>query len=382
MMPHLVHIATVAESLGFVAGQVDYLLERGWRVSVVTTGSRHLDDFARKHRVDAHSVEMARAITPRADLGSVARLTDLLLDLGPDVVHAHTPKGGLLGMLAARAALVPARVYHMRGLLTLTATGTRRQLFKSVERTSCGIAHHVICQSESLREAALSQRLVRADKISVLGRGGNGVDATGRFNPEHVSGLDVRRELRIEDDEVVIGFVGRIVRDKGIIELLDAWRGVKARHPRTRLLIVGPFEVRDAVPPDVQRALRDDPRVHLVGFVRDTPRYYEAMDFLVLPSHREGFPNAPLEAAAMGVPCVTTDAVGCVDAVSPEVTGLIVPVGDAAALTHAMERYLADPELRALHGASARVRALVEFRPEDRHVASLHLYERLIEGRR
>lgn len=381
-MPHLVHIATVPESLGFVAGQVDYLVDRGWSVSVATAPGRHLDDFARRHDVNAYAVEMARAITPAADLDSVARLTDLLLDLDPDVVHGHTPKGGLLAMLAARAARVPARVYHMRGLLTLTASGRRRQLFKSVERTSCSLAHHVICQSESLRSVAVAQRLVRPDKVSVLGRGGNGVDALGRFDPENVSGLDVRKELRIADDDVVVGFVGRIVRDKGIVELLDAWRVVKARHPTARLLVVGPFEVRDAVPLDVERALRDDPRVHLVGFVRDTPRYYEAMDFLVLPSHREGFPNAPLEAAAMGLPCITTDAVGCVDAVADNITGLIVPVGDSAALAVAIETYVADQTLRALHGASARARVLSDFRPEDRHVATLRLYERLLEGGR
>lgn len=377
-MRHLVHIATVPESLTFVGGQVDFMVAHGWRVSVVTAPGRHLDAFARAHAVDAHAVEMARAITPRDDVGALSRLTDLLLDLSPDVVHGHTPKGGLLAMLAARAALVPALVYHMRGLLTLTARGARRQLYKTAERTSCTLAHHVVCQSNSLRSAAIAQRLVPAEKISVLGRGGNGVDALGRFDPRHVTGLDVRRELRIEHDDMVIGFVGRIVYDKGIVELLDAWRGVKARHPRARLLVVGPFEARDAVPAEVERALRDDPRVHLVGFVRDTPRYYEAMDLLVLPSHREGLPNAPLEAAAMGVPCVTTDAVGCVDAVADDLTGLIVPVGDATALAGAIDRYLSDPELRALHGAAARARVLRDFRPEDRHVATLRLYERLL----
>ena len=380
-MRHLVHIATVGQSLGFVAGQVDFLVEQGWRVSVVTSGGRHLDAFARAHDVEAYAVEMPRAITPSSDLGALSRLTDLLLELNPDVVHGHTPKGGLLGMMAAKSALVPIRIYQMRGLLTLTATGTRRQLYKWVERTSCRLAHHVICQSDSLRATAIAQRLVEPHRAVVLGRGGNGIDALGRFDPANVTGLDVRQQLGIAADDVVIGFVGRIVRDKGIIELLDAWRAIKARHSNVRLLVVGPFEVRDGVPPDVERALRDDPRVHLAGFVTDTPRYYEAMDLLVLPSHREGLPNAPLEAAAMGVPCVTTDAVGCVDAVVDDLTGLIVPVGDATELAGALDRYVSAPELRAVHGAAARARVLADFRPADRHIASLELYERLLEER-
>lgn len=380
-MRHLVHIATVGESLGFVAGQVDFLVERDWKVSVVTSGGRHLDAFARAHDVQAHAVEMPRAITPTSDLGALSRLTDLLLQLDPDVVHGHTPKGGLLGMMAAKSALVPVRIYQMRGLLTLTASGTRRQLYKWAERTSCRLAHHVICQSDSLRATAIAQRLVEPQRAIVLGRGGNGIDAFGRFNPANVTGLDVREQLRIAGDDVVIGFVGRIVRDKGIVELLDAWRAIKARHRHVRLLVVGPFETRDGVPADVERALREDPRVHLVGFVPDTPSYYEAMDLLVLPSHREGLPNAPLEAAAMGIPCVTTDAIGCIDAVVHDLTGLIVPVGDATMLAGAIEQYVSDAQLRAVHGAAARARVVADFRPADRHQASLALYERLLEER-
>lgn len=380
-MTHVVHITTVPESLGFVAGQVDYLVERGWRVSVVSSPGLALDQFARQHGVDAHAVSISRAITPRADLKSLASLTDLLLDLSPDIVHAHTPKGGLLGMLAARAALVPVRIYHMRGLLTLTARGTRRLLFARAERTSCDLAHWVVCQSDSLRRVAIDQKLVKPRKAGLLARGGNGVDAGGRFDPQNVTGLDVRRELRIDDDARVIGFVGRIVKDKGIVELVDAWRAIKSQYANAHLLVVGPFEQRDAVPDWVERSLRDDDRVHLVGFVRDTPRYYEAMDFMVLPSHREGFPNAPMEGAAMGIPCIATDAVGCVDAVVDAVTGLIVPVGDAAALASAMRTYLDQPELCVEHGAAARARTLADFRPDEVNRAVESLYQRLLSER-
>ena len=381
-MPHLVHVATVPESLMFVGGQVDHATRHGWRVSVVTSGGRLLDAFAREHEVTTYAVEMSRAITPRADAACVATVTDLLLDLSPDVVHGHTPKGGLVAMTAASAAAVPARVYHMRGLLTLTARGARRLLLQSAERTSCALAHRVICQSPSLRRAALDQRLVSASKSLVLGAGGNGVDADGRFNPSNVEGLDVRAQLGIPPDAPVIGFVGRLVRDKGIVELVNTWQRIRSRHPALHFVVVGPFEERDAVPAQTARALADDDRIHLVGFARDTPRYYEAMDFLVLPSHREGFPNVPLEAAAMGIPTITTDAVGCVDAVEDEVTGLLVPVGDEPRLERAIERYLREPALRRTHGAAARTRVLRDFRPADRHEATLALYRELLHGAR
>lgn len=380
-MSRLVHITTVPQSLGFVAGQVEFLADQGWDVHVVSSPGLMLDDFARRHPVSAHAVAMSRAITPTEDLGAVARTTQLLLDLDPDVVHAHTPKGGLVGMMAARAALVGVRIYQMRGLLTATATGPRRLLYAAAERTSCALAHHVVCQSPSLREYAIDHHLVSARKSSVLANGSNGVDAEGRFDPDHVTGLDVRAQLGIDAEAPVIGFVGRIVGDKGIAELVDAWRVAKGAAPDAHLLLVGPFEARDAVGGGIERTLRDDPRVHLVGFVRDTPRYYEAMDFLVLPSHREGFPNVPLEASAMGIPTVTTHAIGCVDAVIDEVTGLRVDVGDAVALSRAILRYLEDPQLRAEHGAAARARVLMDFRPETIHRASLALYRRLLGSR-
>ncbi len=381
-MPKLVHITTVPESLGFVAGQVDYLVDQGWEVAVASSPGPMLNEFGAKHGVHVEPVKMNRAITPVADLDSVARLTDFLLDFAPDVAHSHTPKGGMLGMMAATAALVPVRVYQMRGLLVATATGIKRTLFTNAERTSCTLAHAVVCQSPSLRAYAVEHRIVSREKAMVLGHGSNGVDAEGRFHPDNVRGLDVRAELGIEDDAPVLGYVGRIVGDKGIVELVEAWRTIRKRHPRARLLVVGPFEERDGVPAWVGETLRSDPNVHLFGFVRDLPRYYEAMDFLVLPSHREGFPNVPLEAAAMGIPTITTNAVGCVDAVVDGVTGLRVPVAHVPRLTQAIEAYIDFPTMRREHGAAARERVLRDFRPRDLHCASLELYEHLLGSER
>jgi glycosyltransferase involved in cell wall biosynthesis len=176
--------------------------------------------------------------------------------------------------------------------------------------------------------------------------------------------------------------VGRVVRDKGIHELCEAWRRVRREVPRARLLLVGKAEPQDPVSEHVLRELQNDPTVHLAGFVADVPGLYAASDVVVLPTYREGLPNVPLEAAAMGLPVVATRVVGCVDAVLHGLTGTLVPPRDAGALAEAMIGYARDPMLRARHGEAGRRRVLQEFVPERLWAELASVYERLQGDRR
>jgi glycosyltransferase involved in cell wall biosynthesis len=381
----LLHVTTVPMSLTFLKGQVGYMKERGFRVHAASSPGPDLIAFGEKEHVEVSAVDMPRRITPGRDLVALGGLLRVLRRVRPTIVHAHTPKGGLLGMLAATLGRVPIRVFHVRGMPLLCATGLRRRLLWCADWLACRLAQQVYCVSHSLREEVIREGLCPAAKIKVLGGGsGNGVDAGNRFNPDKVgSGArgNVRRQFGIPGDATVIGFVGRIVRDKGIEELTQAWRHLREEHPDLHLLLVGPFEPQDPVSPQAEATLRADPRVHLAGMDWNTPPLYAAMDVVVLPTYREGFPNVPLEAAAMGLPVVATRIPGCIDAVKDGLTGTLVPAADAGALSRAIGMYVADRALRDQHGSAGRDRVRREFR-QDVIWEALHAeYSRMLRDR-
>ena len=238
-----------------------------------------------------HAVEMPRRITPPADLVALWRLFRLLRRIRPHLVHAHTPKAGLLGTIAAWLARVPVRIYHIHGLPHMTAKGPRRWLLQWAERTSCTLSHRVLCVSHSIRAVVVAEGICPSRKIEVLLAGSiNGIDSQGRFNPaikcEQMT--EVARVLRHSAGCAVIGFIGRIVRDKGLVELVEAWKTLREEYPLLHMLVVGPFEPQDPVPSDVECILRGTEGIHLAGQIDDPSALYAMMDIVVLPSYREG----------------------------------------------------------------------------------------------
>ena len=375
---------TVPISLAFLKGQPRFMRDRGINTTVITSPGADLDAFAIDENARTVAIPMSREISLLADIVSLARLIRILIAIRPSIVQAQTPKAGLLGMIAAWITRRPVRIYGILGLRYHTTTGRHRTLLMFMERVACRLATSVICVSQSIREAAIEDRLAPAEKLVVIAGGSaNGIDAVERFNPALVPD-DARRSTRaahgIPDDAVAIGFIGRIVRDKGIAELATAWTTIRDRHADVHLVLIGPEDAGDPVDAAIMNPLRSDARVHLVGRIADPVRWYAAVNIVVLPSYREGFPSVPLEAAAMTIPVVATNIPGCVDAVRDGVTGILVPVRDAEALAVAIDRYLTDPDLRERHGAAGRQWVLDDFQQETVWNALYTEYRRLVDG--
>ncbi|MEW5956401.1 MAG: glycosyltransferase family 4 protein [Chloroflexota bacterium] len=381
----LVHITTVPLTLDFISEQIGYMQARGFEVHVLSSPGELLDKFAAANGIPAHGIEMPRRITPLCDLKAIFQIWRCLRWIRPQIVHAHTPKGGLLGLCGAWLAGVPVRIYHLHGLPFMTARRRKRILLRWSEKISCRLAHQVFCVSPSIREVVVAEELCPPAKIKVLLNGSiSGVDAVNRFNPRLIAAATrraVRARYDIPAEAQIVTFAGRIVRDKGLIELIAAWKTLHAEFPALHLLVAGCFEPQDPLPVEVEYTLRTDPRIHLTGWLDDMPAIYAATDVLVLPTYREGLGMTPLEAAAMETPVVATRIPGCIDSVQDRVTGMLVPPCDVKTLTEAIRLYLTRPDLRRKHGQAGRERVLRDFRPADIFIAQHQEYIRLLQAK-
>lgn len=357
-------------------GRLRALREAGFRVKLICSPGELLDQTAAEEGVEAVPVPMERGFALFSDLVSLARIWIVLKRLRPDVTEFSTPKAGLLGNVAALLCGVPRRVYLVRGLRLETETGWRRAILGGAERLAAACSHLVMCNSHSLGRQMVALGLAPTAKVQVLGYGSsNGVDVE-RFSP---GASDRKTACSIPADAPVIGFVGRLTRDKGVPELVAAFDEILVRMPEARLLLVGWFdESEDALSAELRERIDAHPRIVRSGFVHDTTAWYRAMDVLVLPTWREGFPNVALEAAASGIPVITTRATGACDAVLPEVTGILIQPGDPAAIAESVLKLLADPQRRWFMGVTARAWVLDCFTHDRVLGRTVNLYRAMV----
>lgn len=361
-------------------GRLRALRTAGFRVVLISSPGRLVTQIASSEGVKHCPIPMRRGISPMADLISLMRLCATLHRLRPVIAEFSTPKAGLLGNLASFLCRIRVRIYILRGLRLETASGIMRRVLQLSERITAACCHMVVCNSKSLRSRALALGVAPRRKLRIIGAGSSGGVDVRHFAPSSSSvQVRVRRNLGIPDHAPVVGFVGRLTRDKGIPELLEAFDSLLIDFPDAWLLLTGWFdESADAVSAAERIRIVNHPRIVCTGFVSDTAPYYHAMDVLVLPTRREGFPNAVLEAAASGIPAISTLATGARDAVRHERTGLLVPPGDFHALTEAIRRLLRSPEERHRMGAAARVRVVEKFGHTRVNKLTVALYRGLI----
>jgi glycosyltransferase involved in cell wall biosynthesis len=359
----IAHVTTIDMALHLLLlNQLKSLQQAGFEVvgisaagpdvaAVEAAGIRHIE------------VPMTRNFTPAADLVALKKLYDVMRREQFTIVHTHTPKPGLLGQMAARLAGVPIIVNTLHGFYFHDHMPAHwRRFYIATEKIAARCSHAILSQNSEDIRTALREKICRPEQIKFLGNGIN-VQRFDRTNLDAAVLAQMRNDLGIADDEQVVGFVGRLVREKGILDLLQAARLVLQRRPKTKFLIVGPIddEKPDALKPAIAQEYGIAANCIFTGRREDMPELYGLMDVFVLPSYREGFPRSPMEAAAMGVPCVASDIRGCREAVEQGHNGLLFPLADVEALAQSILTILDDSSLAMKMGEAGRTLACDRF---------------------
>lgn len=355
-MPKLIRITTVPLSLKLLlAGQMKYMEAQGWEVIMVSSDGREVAQTIKNEKVRHVIIPFTRKITPLEDLKCIWKLIQLFRREKPDIVHTHTPKAGLLGMIAANLAGVNIRIHTLAGIPAMSAEGQKKTLLESVEKWTYSNATAVWPNSEGLRKFVLQRGLCSEYKLQIIGKGStNGVDLE-KFNRKSLKENHlVAATMRImpgEDDYIILS-IGRLVKDKGIEELVSAFSNSKIVH-KSKLVLLGTFEQDlDPLSPETVQTIQDHPRIIQIDWTDHVAHYLALADVLVHPSHREGFPNVLLEAGAMQVPVICSEIIGNTDLITQQKTGLIFPVKDVGVLKEALEFAFVKREKMACYAAN------------------------------
>lgn len=344
--------ATIPASLGFFAGLYTKLKE-DYEVCVVSSPGDRLDQIASNESIRKHAIPMKRDISLIKDIVSFIRFIGFFLTEKPYVVHGNTPKASLLSMMAAKLTRVPHRIYMCHGLRYQGCTGFKRRLLMNMERISCACATEVICVSDGVKDVLETDGICNQGKTMVVRYGSaNGINVN-RYDPEKIDTTQVKETYRLKEDDYVVSFVGRIVKDKGVEELVDAFIKLKQKKIPIKLLLIGGREANlNPISQRTEDIIAKESEIIETGQQKDIRPFVKASKLLVLPSYREGFGLVLIEAGAMGVPVVSSDIIGCNNVVIPEINGLFCQPRSVDSLVEALERMYYDKELYTLNSAT------------------------------
>ncbi|MAO18616.1 MAG: glycosyltransferase family 1 protein [Muricauda sp.] len=348
MKQKLIRITTVPISLGGLLQGQSKFMSQFYEVVGISSDKENLEKVGAKEEIRVIPVNLTRKITPIQDLKALITLYKILRKEKPFIVHSHTPKAGTIGMMAARMAGVPHRLHTIAGLPLVEATGLKRVLLNAVEKLTYSCATKVYPNSVGLQEIVLDHKFTNTKKLKVIGHGSsNGID-TSYFDPSLYSTatkLELRKKLKLTDDDFVFVFVGRLVGDKGINELIAAFKKILEEHTNVQLLLVGnPEEELDPMLPETEEFIFKSDKVIATGWADDVRPYFAISDCLTFPSYREGFPNVVMQSGAMGLYSIVSDINGCNEIVKEGVNGTIIPTKNTEALFNAMKHVLDNKE--------------------------------------
>ncbi|WP_172895756.1 glycosyltransferase [Brachybacterium vulturis] len=360
-MKALYGITVGGSANSLLRGQLAWLRARGWEIVLVTNRDERAKKAAHREQVTLREIPMRRNMSPLRDLTALARWVRTLRIEAPDVVNASTPKAGLLGMVASWIMRVPRRVYVVRGLRLEGAEGLGALVLWVVEWLTMRAATDIVFVSRSLAEATFARGLGRRSRAWLIGAGSsNGVDAASiARRAQESDGVAIRRQLGVAPEAFVAGFIGRVTSDKGADTIAEAAVD-PTLDPRWHFLVVGSVEDEG-----IAARLDGASSVTRLDSMDAVWSLLSAMDVLVLPTRREGFPNVVLEAASARTPAITTRATGAVDSIVDGETGLLFPFGDVGALVAILDDLAGDPDRMETMGRAAEARAFRDFVPED-----------------
>jgi glycosyltransferase involved in cell wall biosynthesis len=346
-MPKLIRVTTVPIALKYLlAGQMRYMKENGFDVIMVSADGEGREDLTKQEGCKHHIIQMTRTISPFADLRSLWKMYRFIKREKPDIVHSHTPKAGLIAMIASKWAGVKIRIHTVAGLRFMTSKGFTRRLLIRMEKITAHYATHIWPNSFSLLKYIKNTRLINAKKLEVIGYGSsNGIDLSrfspGALDPEKIK--SVQKELNYDPQLTYLLCVGRIVKDKGIRELVHAFCRLYEKNDRLRLILVGSFEDHlDPIGDEVKKNLNEHPGIIMTGWRNDVEYFMHLSFALIHPSYREGFPNVLLQAGAMHCPVICSRIEGNVDIVEDEKTGLLFEAQNEEDLFQKVENALAN----------------------------------------
>ena len=348
--PKLFRISTVPMSLNLLLkGQLKFLNEH-FEVTAISGEGNDLDIVKEREGVKVHPIEMHRHISLVQDLKSLWQLYRYFKKEKPDIIHSITPKAGLLSMVAGKMAGVPVRMHTFTGLIFPHKDGYMKHTLIMMDKLLCKAATHVYPEGKGVREDLLQYKITKKPLKIIANGNVNGVDLE-YFNPSVLDKeelINLKKSLQILENDFVFVFVGRLVIDKGLRELVHAFSEISKSHKNAKLILVGPKE--NAHNPKKRKMfheMRHNQNIITVGYQDEVRKYFAISDVFVLPSYREGFPNAVLQAGAMNLPCIVTDISGCNEIVIPNYNGLLIPKKEEASLEQAMLKLLSDNALYA-----------------------------------
>lgn len=329
----LIRITTVPMSLMYLLpGQMNFMQKQGYDVLMISADGKERAQVMEAENCRHTIVPMTRKITPLQDLKCLFQLIKIFRKEKPDIVHTHTPKAGLLGMIAAKFCRVKIRIHTVAGLPMMVEKGNKFKVLKFVEKLTYASANHVWPNSKSLLDFIASQKLTSARKLSIIAKGStNGINID-KFDEKNIDAnklAQIKSSINFKATNTYLLCMGRLVKDKGIVELINAFKNLNASNVSLKLLLVGDFEANlDPLPQATINEIKTNSSIIHISWTKDVEYYMHLADNFVFPSHREGFPNVLLQAGAMRLPIICSRIPGNIDIVENNETALIFEPGN------------------------------------------------------